>query len=130
MKRVSIIVAVDRCFGIGKSGDIPWRIAEDMRRFRTITTGNAVIMGRRTWESMKQTPLTHRVNIVVSTTLSSVNGASIAHSFEDALRMADNNKVDKVFIIGGSSLYRQALESGLCDEVLMTHGNNGNSHVD
>ena len=113
---VSIIVAISENLAIGRAGEIPWHISEDLRYFKRLTTGNTVIMGRRTWESIGCRPLKNRCNIVVSRTLAAAEGALTAKSLSDALQMAHDGEF---FIIGGGQLYREAME--LCDRLYVTH---------
>jgi dihydrofolate reductase len=113
-----IIVAFDFNGSIGKQGCIPWSIPEDLQHFKHITSTvsspdkmNAVIMGRKTWESLPKKPLEGRVNIIVSTTLKYVPGAHVCPNFKEAVAYVERLKriVDKTFVIGGSSIYRSAL---------------------
>ena len=104
---VSIVVAVARDNVIGKDNALPWRIPEDLRRFRQITTGGALIMGRRTHDSIGK-PLPQRLNIVVTRAQKNIEGCQSASSPEAALDIArDSGK--KIFIIGGEQIYRQLL---------------------
>ena len=104
---VSIVVAIARDNVIGKDNTLPWRIPEDLRRFRQITTGGALIMGRRTHDSIGK-PLPQRLNIVVTRAQTNINGCQSASSPEAALNIArDSGK--KIFIIGGEQIYRQLL---------------------
>lgn len=92
---------------LGRDGDLCWHISEDLRHFKELTMGGAVIMGRKTWESLPKKPLPGRLNIVV-TGRPEFNepGALRAGSLEEALSMADDREI---FIIGGESIYRQAM---------------------
>jgi dihydrofolate reductase len=102
-----VIAAVARNGIIGVKNRLPWRLAEDMRRFRTLTTGHAVVMGRRTWESIGN-PLSGRQNIVVTRRmLPSTPVVEFATSLDDAF--ARVRLPDPVFVIGGEALYREAL---------------------
>lgn len=106
---LSLIVAVARNGVIGRDGDLPWRLPEDMKAFRRITLGHHVIMGRKTWESLSK-PLVSRVNVVVTRQSDYVaTGATVVHSLEDAVTLATSAGDDEAFIIGGSSLYEEAL---------------------
>ena len=105
--RVALIAAVARNGIIGAGNRLPWHLPEDLSRFRTLTSGHTVIMGRKTWESIGK-PLPNRQNIVVSRQLGlRLDGASVAHSLDEALAMAV--RPGPVFVIGGEALYRSAL---------------------
>jgi dihydrofolate reductase len=107
-KRVVLVAAVADNGVIGRDGDIPWRIPEDMRHFRQVTSGNAVVMGRRTYESIGR-PLPHRTNIVVTRTPGwTAEGVSVATSVEEALEMARSAPGD-VMVIGGAQVYEAAM---------------------
>ena len=104
---VALIAAVAANGVIGADNRLPWRLAEDLKRFRALTTGHAVIMGRKTWESLPHA-LSQRQNIVVTRQAGFIAaGAEIAHSFADAL--AQVKLPAPVFCIGGGELYRAAL---------------------
>ncbi|MBO5716695.1 MAG: dihydrofolate reductase [Alistipes sp.] len=105
---VSIIVAVAQNGTIGDKNSLLWHIKEDMRFFRTTTSGHAVIMGRKTFESLGSKPLPKRTNIVITRQDVEFEGALTAHSLEEAIRMAEGD--EEVFIIGGAQIYAQALE--------------------
>lgn len=107
---LSVIVAVGRNREIGKDGRLLWRIPDDMVRFRTLTMGHPVIMGRKTWESLskKFRPLPGRMNIVVTRQAGyRAVGAIVACSFEVACAMVAMCR--EIFIIGGGELYVAAL---------------------
>lgn len=108
----NIIVAYDVNRGIGINGQMPWNMGEmktDMRRFRQITMGNVVVMGRKTLESIGK-PLEGRQNIILTKQNDFVcDGAEIAHSLEEALKMASLGGLE-VFIIGGAEIYKQAID--------------------
>ena len=120
--------------GIGVDGGLPWRLKGDMAFFRKITSKtadetrqNAVVMGRKTWESIpvKFRPLKNRINVVISSTLQEgqADGATIARSFEDAIRILQeeyNEQLADIFVIGGASIYEAALESPLCFRIYLT----------
>jgi dihydrofolate reductase len=117
--KVSLLAAV-ACGGvIGRDGGIPWRIAEDVARFKALTTGHAVVMGRRTWESIPERfrPLPGRRNVVVTRNPDwSAEGAERAVSLEEALRMLEG--APRVYVIGGGELYAAALP--VADELVLT----------
>src|ERR1051326_1744485 len=106
--QVALIAAVAANGVIGAGNALPWRLPGDMKRFRALTTGHSVIMGRKTWESLGK-PLAERQNIVVTRNRNySAPGAEVATSFDEAIRLA--RCPAPVFCIGGGELYRDALE--------------------
>ena len=116
MTRVSIIVAIDDRGGIGRDGQLPWRLPEDLQRFKRITMGKPIVMGRRTWESIGR-PLPGRHNIVISRQPGLVaHGATVTGSLEAALLAAGD--VPEVCVIGGAEIYRLALP--LAQEIHLT----------
>lgn len=116
MTRVSIIVATDDRGGIGRDGQLPWRLPEDLQRFKRITMGKPIVMGRRTWESIGR-PLPGRHNIVISRQPGlAAPGATVTGSLEAALRAAGD--VPEVCVIGGAEVYRLALP--LAQEIHLT----------
>jgi len=107
-KRVVLVAAVADNGVIGRDGDIPWRIPEDMRHFREVTSGNAVVMGRRTYESIGR-PLPHRTNIVVTRTPGwTAESVRAVASVEEALELARSAPGD-VMVIGGAQVYEAAM---------------------
>lgn len=105
--RICIIAALARNRTIGLGNAMPWRLPEDLKRFRRLTMGHAVIMGRKTFESIG-TPLTGRNNIVITRSQSwSQPGCLVAHSLEAALAAADGSR--DAFVIGGAQIYALAL---------------------
>ena len=107
---LNIIAAIGRRGELGRDGDLVWHISEDLKHFKRLTLGHTVIMGRRTWESLPKGALPERRNIVVTTNPEySAPGAEIASSLADAVRMAADD--DEIFIIGGGSVYEQAVNA-------------------
>lgn len=110
--RISIVVAVAKNGIIGRGGGLAWKISDDLKWFREITTGHPVIMGRKTYDSIGK-PLPKRSNIVVSRTMKDREGIIIAGSVDDALKTAFDEAgrlgVEEVFIIGGADIYRKTL---------------------
>ena len=104
---VSIIVAIAQNGTIGDKNSLLWHIKEDMRFFRTTTSGHPVIMGRKTFESLGSKPLPKRTNIVITRANREFEGALTAHSLEEAIRMAGED--DEIFVMGGAQIYREAL---------------------
>lgn len=103
---VSAVAARDLC--IGREGQLPWRLPEDLKRFKAMTTGHAILMGRKTFESVGR-PLPNRRNIVISRTATTLgDGVEICTSLADAIaRARDTDDAPKV--IGGGEIYRQSL---------------------
>jgi dihydrofolate reductase len=117
--KVSLVAAVARGGVIGRDGGIPWRLPEDMLRFRELTMGHPVVMGRRTWESLPDQfrPLPGRGNVVVTRNSDwSAQGADRVGSIEEALRLLESEP--EVFVIGGGEIYAAALPHA--DELLLT----------
>ena len=104
---VSIIVAIAQNGTIGEKNSLLWHIKEDMRFFRTTTSGHPVIMGRKTFESLGSKPLPKRTNIVITRADREFEGALTAHSLEEAIRMAGED--EEIFVMGGAQIYREAL---------------------
>lgn len=104
---VSIIVAIAQNGTIGDKNSLLWHIKEDMRFFRTTTSGHAVIMGRKTFESLGSKPLPKRKNIVITRADRDFEGTFTAHSLEEAIAMAEGD--EEIFIIGGAQIYAEAL---------------------
>ncbi len=127
-KRCSIVVACTHDGGIGSQGRVPWHLPSDLHFFRQLTTNtadpekqNACIMGKATFLSLEK-PLSRRLNIVITNHPNdlppNVLGVS---SLTQAIHVAINRvDVESLFIIGGESVYREALEHSLCDQIYMT----------
>lgn len=139
MKRaLSIIVAVDQENGIGKDGGLPWDLPGDMKHFKGITTKvselgkiNAVIMGRKTWDSIPASfrPLKGRINVVLTrnSDLEFDEGVIVASDFDDALKSIEckcSEKVESVFAIGGQKIFNEAINNPLCSSIFVTHIDN------
>jgi dihydrofolate reductase len=106
--RLSLIAALDRHGLIGNESGLPWHLPRDLRRFRELTWGKPIMMGRTTHEHIGR-PLPSRQNIVLSRRPDlSIPGCTIARSLDEALSLADTG-VDECFVIGGSQVYRDAL---------------------
>jgi len=114
---VSMIAAIGEGRTLGKNNDLLWRIPDDLKRFRTLTTGHVVVMGRKTHESIGK-PLPNRTNIVVTRDPSwQADSIVVASSIEEAIAKA--KEIDsEVFIIGGGQIYEQALP--LTDRLCLT----------
>lgn len=112
---ISLILSVGRNNEIGRGNDLIWHFHADMKFFRETTTGNTVIMGRKTFESLPKV-LPNRKNIVISTDKDlKIDGALVVHSVEEALEAA---KDDNIFVIGGGKIYAEFLP--LADKIYLT----------
>ncbi len=106
MQKKIILVAMTEAQVIGREGAIPWHLPAELRLFRQLTVGHPLLMGRRTFESIGR-PLPNRRNLVVSRSLGPAPGIEICRSFAEALAQAAG--AEKLFFIGGRSIYTQAL---------------------
>jgi dihydrofolate reductase len=105
---ISIIVAIAENGAIGKNNDLLWHIPEDMKRFKKITSGHKVIMGKNTYLSLPVRPLRNRENIVITDTPGETfDGCTMVYSISEAIEKC--SAVDECFIIGGASIYKQFL---------------------
>lgn len=118
MSKISIIVATGKNREIGAENKLLWKIPEELKRFKEITTGHPIIMGRKTFESIGRI-LPNRTNIIVTRdTKYEIEGAVIAHSLEEAIEKAKEEGPDEMFIIGGGQIFEQALP--LVDKLYVT----------
>lgn len=105
--KISIIVAVSKNWVIGGNNQLLWHISDDLKRFKALTSGHTIIMGRKTFESIGR-PLPNRKNIIISRNPDlKIEGCIIVNSLTAALEISKNE--EEVFIVGGGELYRQAL---------------------
>ena len=101
---ISIIVAVSKNNVIGLQGKLPWKLSHDLKRFKTVTMGKPVIMGRLTWESIGK-PLPGRKNIIITRQENfKAEGAFVVRSHEEAIHLANDAK--EIMVIGGSQIYK------------------------
>lgn len=115
---ISIIAAVAENGVIGNNNRLPWKLSSDLKRFKHYTSGKAVIMGRKTFESLGQ-PLKDRINIILTSDKSfKPEKTLVFNDLGDALNFAADHKLEEVFIIGGSNLYEQTI--GLADRIYLT----------
>ena len=111
--KLSLIVAMAENGVIGRNGELPWHLSADLRRFKRLTMGRAILMGRKTWESIGR-PLPGRTSIVISNQADYQTGdekSKVAASLDDALKIASRAdcEQDQLFIIGGGTIYGLAL---------------------
>ncbi len=123
-QRLSALVAMAQNGVIGRNNAIPWRLPQDLRRFKALTMGHPVIMGRKTYESIGR-PLPGRTNIIVTRQNDyGIGGAIVAGSLTEALRLANDieqgrtDENNESFVIGGADIFRDALP--LCDRLYIT----------
>ncbi|MDR2886913.1 MAG: dihydrofolate reductase [Bacteroidales bacterium] len=115
---ISIIVAVSDDWGIGRDNELLWRIPDDLKRFKRLTVGKTVVMGKKTWESLPVHPLPGRKNVVLTDVPGErIEGALTVYSIDEALNVCRND--EETFIIGGGSVYRQFMP--LAGRLYITH---------
>jgi len=115
--KIAVVAAIGNQEQIGKDNKLLWSIPEDLARFKRLTAGKAVIMGRKTWQSLPESvrPLPGRENIILTRDegFEAIGGA-VWHSLDEAIDYAkqwsENNNQDEIFIIGGATIYQQALQ--------------------
>lgn len=114
--RITIIAAVSRNRAIGKDNKLIYWLPDDLKRFKALTTGNTIIMGRKTFESLPKGALPNRRNIVLSRSGQVFPGCDTYCSMDEALRHCDEN--EDIYIIGGASVYEQSMR--LADRLCLT----------
>lgn len=124
MPRISIVVAVSKNGVIGRDGDMPWKLSTDLKRFKALTMGKPLVLGRKTFESFGSRPLPGRPHIIVSRTAQiDAPSVDVAASLDDALSQARRQAlalgVDEICVIGGGEIYAQALP--MADILYVTH---------
>jgi dihydrofolate reductase len=112
---MKLIAALSKNYVIGNGLEIPWHISEDLKRFKKLTSGGTIVMGRKTYESIGR-PLPKRKNIVFSRSKKRIEGCSVRSSIKNFLKEYKNK--DDVWVIGGSEIYRMFLP--YCDEMYIT----------
>jgi dihydrofolate reductase len=111
---IKIIVAMSKNRVIGNNNELIWKLSSDLKRFKELTTGHPVVMGRKTYESIGR-PLPNRRNIIITRNSEyEVEGCEVVSSLEEALLLTNND----CFIIGGGEIYKQSLE--LADKIYLT----------
>lgn len=123
---ISLIVAVAENGVIGDKNSLLWHISEDLKHFKTLTSGHPVVMGRKTYESLGR-PLPNRTNVVITRQQLEIPGCEVVHSLTEALALFP--KDEEVFIIGGAQIYAEAL--ALADRFYLTrvfHAYQGDTH--
>ena len=115
--KIHLIWAQDENGGIGKNGNLPWHISEDLKNFKRLTSGSTILMGRNTWESLPVRPLPERRNIVLSS--KEVPDVEYYTSVEECIETLDGDGTEKLFVIGGTTVYRNFIHRA--DELHITH---------
>lgn len=116
--KISLIVAMDESGGIGFQGKLPWRLSTDLKRFKRLTMGHHIVMGRKTYESIGRV-LPGRLMLIVTRNPSfRAEGSLVVHSLEEALQAAENGKETEIFIIGGGEVFSEAIN--LADRIYLT----------
>ncbi len=128
---IVLVLAIADNGVIGAAGAIPWRIPDDMKRFKALTMGKPIVMGRKTWDSFPKKPLPGRTNIVITRDSSwKAEGASVVHSFEEALARARSENPSDICIVGGAEIYRAALPVATRIELTEVHASaQGDTHL-
>lgn len=115
---VTIIAGIGSKNELGKDNELLWKLSADLKRFKKVTTGHHIIMGRKTFESIGK-PLPNRTTIIITRNDNYFkDGCLVANSIEQAIELAEND--NEVFIIGGGQIYKQALEKDLVDKLDIT----------
>ncbi len=116
--RVSIIVAMDEDGGIGFQNRLPWRLSTDLKRFKQLTMGHHLILGRKTFESIGRLLPGRRMVVMTRKADLQIDGVEVVSSLEAALNLAASRAEDEAFIGGGADIYRLALP--LTDRIYLT----------
>ena len=118
LPHINIIVAHSKNMAIGKANSLPWRLPDDLKRFKKLTTGHPIIMGRKTYQSINR-PLPDRTNIVVTRDMGlEIPGCVVVHSAAEAIKKAQEFDQEEIFIIGGAEIYKETLP--LADRLYVT----------
>lgn len=116
-KKISIIVAIASNYAIGKDNDLLWHISKDLKRFKELTEGHYIVMGKRTYFSLPKRPLPKRTSLIITDVQGEViDNCLMAYSIDDAINKMDSSKEN--FIIGGGSIYKQFMP--LADKLYIT----------
>lgn len=117
---ISMVVAIAENGVIGRDGDLPWRLSTDLKRFKALTLGKPIVMGRKTWQSFPKRPLPGRTNIVISRRDDFADeGVVVARSLDEAIAMAAAERPDEICVIGGGQIFAEAMD--VADTLHVTH---------
>ena len=115
---ITIIAAIAKNNALGKDNDLIWHLPADLKRFKKVTTGHHILMGRNTFESIGK-PLPNRTTIIITRNKNYFkDGCLIAHSLEEAIDLVEND--EHIFIIGGAQIYKETIAKGLVDQLDIT----------
>ncbi|MGQ3678452.1 dihydrofolate reductase [Tenacibaculum discolor] len=114
---ITLIAAIAKNNALGKDNDLIWYLPADLKRFKKVTTGHPILMGRNTFESIGK-PLPNRTSIIITRNNNYfIDGCLIANSIEQAIELVEGNDA---FVIGGAQIYKEALEQNLVDRLDIT----------
>ena len=115
---ITIIAAIAKNNALGKDNDLIWHLPADLKRFKKVTSGHHILMGRNTFESIGK-PLPNRTTVIITRNKNYFkDGCLIAHGVEEAIDLVEND--DAIFIIGGAQVYKEIIEKGLVDQLDIT----------
>ena len=115
---ITIIAAIGKNNELGKDNDLIWHLPADLKRFKRVTTGHTIIMGRNTFESIGK-PLPNRRSVIITRNKEyTQEGCDVVHSLEEAIQLIDAN--EDAFIIGGAQIYKEAMGKGFVDQLDIT----------
>ena len=115
---ITLIAAISTNNALGKDNDLIWRLPADLKRFKKVTSGHPILMGRNTFESIGK-PLPNRRSIIITRNTSyKKEGCDVVHSLEEAINLIKDQK--NAFIIGGAQIYKEAIEKKLVDQLDIT----------
>lgn len=115
---ITIIAAIGNNNELGKDNDLIWHLPADLKRFKKVTTGHTIIMGRNTFESIGK-PLPNRRSVIITrNTAYTQEGCDVVHSLEEAIQLIGTE--ERAFIIGGAQIYKEAMEKGYADQLDIT----------
>lgn len=122
---ISLLVAMDERRGIGKQGGLPWRLSADMKRFRQLTMGHHIVVGRKTYESIGK-PLAGRHMIIVTRDPDyHIDGCFTVHSMAEAIALAQSRNESELFICGGAEIYAGTLAGAERIYLTAVHADSG-----
>ena len=116
--KISLLVAMDENRGIGIENRLPWHISTDLKRFKKLTMGHCIILGRKTYESIGRPLPGRRMIVLTRNPAYQANGCLIAHSLDEAINLARVSGESEVFVIGGSEIFSQVID--IADRVYLT----------